>query len=71
MLFKIIVECFSAPVASSLSVECNVFEMDRKNLLFLLLAERRVSNASPRDVLRSMDSSICVKLRGVIFFFPS
>lgn len=67
MFFKIIVERFSASVASSLSVECNVFETDKKTLLFLLLAEEIVSNASPHDVLRSIDSSICVKLRGVIF----
>lgn len=31
MFFKIIVERFSASVASSLSVECNVFETDKKN----------------------------------------
>lgn len=63
MVFKIIVECFSAPVASSLSVECNVFEMNKKPLLLLLLAEGRVSNASLRDMLCSIDSRICVKLR--------
>lgn len=67
MFFKIIMECFSAPVASSLSAECNVFEMDKKTLLFLLLAEGRASNASPHDVLHSVDTSICIKLRGMIF----
>lgn len=63
MFFKIIVEYFSAPVASSLSFECNVFETDKKTLLSLLLAEGRVSNASLHDMLCSIDARICVKLR--------
>lgn len=51
MFFKIIVECFSAPVASSLSVECNVFETDEKTPSVLIVGRGESVKRFPHDVL--------------------
>lgn len=53
-------------MASSLSVECNVFEMDKKTLVFTLGRGESVKHF-PRDMLCSIDFSIGNKLRGMTF----
>lgn len=64
MFFKIFVECFSALWLPAFVLNAVYSRWVKKTLLLSLLAKgRERAQGLPRDVLGSIDSGVCVKLR--------